>query len=130
MSYPYGPEPYPTFGTVEGDVDAVSTACWTELNRLDRLAASAERRTALATDEMRFAHSLSEAQRAGLALGFALDAAGVDEPERFLQDLFAVMEDKVVGGINDRARGNEERLAAELFGDKRQSHSFLNRSGQ
>lgn len=65
MGYPYGPEPYPTFGTVEGDVD---------------------------------------------------------EPERFLQDLFAVME--------DRARGNEERLAAELFGDKRQSHSFLNRSGQ
>lgn len=116
MSYPYGPEPYPTFGTVEGDVDAVSTVCWTELNRLDRLAASAERRTALATDEMRFAHSLSEAQRAGLALGFALDAAGVDEPERFLQDLFAVMEDKVVGGINDRARGNEERLAAEQFG--------------
>ena len=71
---------------------------------------------------MRFAHSLSEAQRTGLALGFALDAAGVDEPKRFLQDLFAVME--------DRARGNEERLAAELFGDKRQSHSFLNRSGQ
>lgn len=65
MSYPYGPEPYPTFGTVEGDVD---------------------------------------------------------EPKRFLQDLFAVME--------DRARGNEERLAAELFGDKRQFHSFLNRSGQ
>lgn len=65
MGYPYGPEPYPTFGTVEGDVD---------------------------------------------------------EPERFLQDLFAVME--------GRARGNEERLAAELFGDKRQSHSFLNRSGQ
>lgn len=65
MSYPYGPEPYPTFGTVEGDVD---------------------------------------------------------EPKRFLQDLFAVME--------DRARGNEERLAAELFGDKGQSHSFLNRSGQ
>lgn len=91
MSYPYGPEPYPTFGTVEGDVDAVSTACWTELNRLNRLAASAERRTALATDEMRFAHSLSEAQRVGLALGFALDAAGVDEPERFLQDLFAVV---------------------------------------
>lgn len=47
---------------------------------------------------------------------------GVDEPERFLQDLFAVME--------DRARGNGERLAAGLFGDKRQSHSFLNRSGQ
>ena len=118
MSYPYGPEPYPTFGTVEGDVDAVSTACWTELNRLDRLAESAERRTALATDEMRFAHSLSEAQRAGLALGFALDAAGVDNPERFLQDLFAIMEDKVVGAINDRARENEERLAAELFGDQ------------
>lgn len=88
MSYPYGPEPYPTFGT----------------------------------DGMRFAHSLSEAQRASLALGFALDAAGVDEPERFLQDLFAVMEDK--------ARGNEERLASELFGDKRQSRLFLNRSGQ
>lgn len=122
MSYPYGPEPYLAFGTVEGDVDAVSTACRTEPNRLDRLAASAERRTALATDEMRFAHSLSESQRAGLALGFALDAAGVDEPERFLQDLFAVME--------DRARGNEERLAAGLFGDKRQSHSSLNRSGQ
>lgn len=122
MSYPYGPEPYLAFGTVEDDVDAISTACWTELNRLDRLAASAERRTALATDEMRFAHSLSEARRAGLALGFALDAAGVDEPERFLQDLFAVME--------DRARGNEERLAAGLFGDKGQSHSFLNRSGQ
>lgn len=116
MSYPHGPEPYPTFGAVEDDVDAVSTACWTELNRLDRLAESAERRTMLATDEMRFAHSLSEAQRAGLALGFALDAAGVDEPERFLQDLFAVMEDRVVGGINDRARGNEERLAVELFG--------------
>lgn len=65
MGYPYGPEPYPTFGTVEGDVD---------------------------------------------------------EPERFLQDLFAVME--------DRTRGNEERLASELFGDKRQSHSSLNRSGQ
>lgn len=65
MGYPYGPEPYPTFGTVEGDVD---------------------------------------------------------EPKRFLQDLFAVME--------NRARRNEERLAAELFGDKRQSHSFLNRSGQ
>lgn len=65
MGYPYGPEPYPTFGTVEGDVD---------------------------------------------------------EPERFLQDLFAVME--------DRARRNEERLAAELFGDKRQSRLFLNRSGQ
>lgn len=73
MGYPYGPEPYPTFGTVEGDVD---------------------------------------------------------EPERFLQDLFSLMEDKVAGGINDRARGNEERLASELFGDKRQSHSFLNRSGQ
>lgn len=65
MSYPYGPELYPTFGTVEGDVD---------------------------------------------------------EPKRFLQDLFAVME--------DRARGNEERLAAELFGDKGQSHSSLSRSGQ
>lgn len=82
MSYPYGPEPYPTFGT----------------------------------DEMRFAHSLSEAQRASLALGFALDAAGVDEPERFLQDLFSLTEDKVVGGIDDRARGNEERPAAEQFG--------------
>ena len=65
MSYPYGPEPYPTFGTV---------------------------------------------------------AAGVDEPERFLQALFSLME--------DRSCGNEERLAAELFGDKRQSHSFLNRSDQ
>lgn len=111
MSYPYGPEPYPTFGTVEGNVDAVSTACWTDWTAL-------RRRAALATDEMRFAHSLSEAQRAGLALGFALDAADVDEPERFLQDLFAVMEDKVVGGINDRACGNEERLASELFGDQ------------
>ena len=40
----------------------------------------------------------------------------------FLQDLFAVME--------DRARGNGERPASELFGDKRQSHSSLNRSGQ
>lgn len=130
MSYPYGPEPYLAFGTVEGDVDAVSTACRTEPNRLDRLAASAERRAALATDEMRFAHSLSEAQRAGLALDFALDAAGVDEPERFLQDLFSLMEDKVAGGINDRARGNEERLAAGLFGDKGQSHSSLSRSGQ
>lgn len=118
MSYPYGPEPYPTFGTVEDDVDAISTACWTELNRLDRLAASAERRTALATDEMRFAHSLSEAQRVSLALGFALDAAGVDEPERFLQDLFSLTEDKVVGGIDDRARGNEERPAAEQFGGR------------
>lgn len=122
MSYPYGPEPYPTFGTVEDDVDAISTAYWTELNRLDRLAASAERHTALATDEMRFAHPPSEAQRAGLALGFALDAAGVDEPERFPQDLFAVME--------DRSCRNEERLASEPFGDKRQSHSSLNRSGQ
>lgn len=65
MDYPYGPEPYPTFGTVEGNVD---------------------------------------------------------EPERFLQDLFAVME--------DRSCRNEERLASELFGDKRQSHSSLNRSGQ
>lgn len=128
MSYPHGPEPYPTFGMVENDVDAVSTACWTELNRLDRLAESAERRTALATDEMRFAHSLSEAQRAGLALGFALDAAGVDEPERFLQDLFAVMEDRVVGEINDRARGNEERLAAELFGDQPRGKSGTTRS--
>lgn len=79
---------------------------------------------------MRFAHSLSEAQRIGLALGFALDAAGVDEPERFLRDLFSLIEDKVVGGIDDRARGNEERLAAGLFGDKGQSYSFLNRSGQ
>ena len=122
MGYPYGPEPYPTFGTVEGDVDAVSMACRTEPNRLDRLAVSAERRAALATDEMRFAHSLSEAQRAGLALGFALDAAGVDEPERFPHDLFAVME--------DRSCGNGERLAAEPFEDKRQSHSSLNRSGQ
>lgn len=43
MGYPYEPEPYPTFGTVEGDVDAVSTACRTEPNRLNRLAASAER---------------------------------------------------------------------------------------
>ena len=43
---------------------------------------------------MRFAHSLSEAQRTGLALGFALDAAGVDELERFLRDLFAIMEDR------------------------------------
>lgn len=65
MDYPYGPEPYPTFGTVEGNVD---------------------------------------------------------EPERFLQDLFAVME--------DRSCRNEERLASELFGDKRQSHLSLNRSGQ
>lgn len=65
MGYPYGPEPYPTFGTVEGDVN---------------------------------------------------------EPERFPQDLFAVME--------DRSCGNEERLAAELFGDKGQSHSSLSRSGQ
>lgn len=55
---------------------------------------------------------------------------GVDEPKRFLQDLFAVMEDRVVGGINDRARGNKERLASELFGDKRQFHSSLSRSGQ
>ena len=116
MSYPYEPEPYLAFSTVEGDVDAISTACWTEPNRLDRLAASAERRTALATDEMRFAHSLSEAQRASLALGFALAAAGVDEPERFLQDLFSLTEDKVVGGIDDRARGNEERPGAEQFG--------------
>lgn len=49
-------------------------------------------------------------------VGGALDATGVDEPERFLQDPFSPMEDKVAGGINDRARGNEERLAAELFG--------------
>lgn len=65
MGYPYGPEPYPAFGTV---------------------------------------------------------AAGVDEPERFLQDLFSLME--------DRSCGNGERLAAEPFEDKRQSHSSLNRSGQ
>ena len=65
MGYPYGPEPYPTFGTVEDDVD---------------------------------------------------------EPEWFPQDLFAVME--------DRSCRNEERPASELFGDKRQSHLFLNRSGQ
>lgn len=130
MGYPHGPGRYPTFGTVRHAVDAVSTACRTKLNRLDRLAASAERREALATDEMRFAHSPSEARRTGLALGFALDAAGVDEPERFLQDPFSLMEDKVAGGINDRARGNEERLAAELFGDKGQSHSSLSRSGQ
>ncbi len=99
-------------------------------NRTVWTASRRRRRAALATDEMRFAHSPSEAQRAGLALDFALDAASVDEPERFLQDLFSLMEDKVAGGINDRARGNEERLAAELFGDKGQSHSFLNRSGQ
>lgn len=63
MSYPYGPGPYPTFGTVEDDVDAISTAYWTELNRLDRLAASAERHTALVMDEMRFAHPPSEDKR-------------------------------------------------------------------
>lgn len=92
MSYPYGPEPYPTFGT----------------------------------DGMRFAHSLSEAQRAGLALSFALDAAGVDEPERFLQDLFSLTEDKVVGGIDDRARRTVRRPAR----GKERGYSPLNRSGQ
>lgn len=121
MSYPYGPEPYPTFGMVEHDVDAVSTACWTELDRLERLTSMAERRTTLATDEMRFAHALSANQRAGLALGFALDAAGVDAPEWFLQDLFALMEDKVAGGINQRAKDKEEALAAQLFGGEGQS---------
>ena len=118
MSYPYGPEPYPTFELVEREADTASAACWTEKARLDRLAERAERRSVLATDEMRFAHSLSDCQRAGLALGFALDAAGVDDPERFLQDLFAVMEDGVVGGINAQARKREDELTEKLFRDK------------
>lgn len=45
---------------------------------------------------------------------------GVDEPERFLQDLFAVME--------DRDRGNEERLAVELFGGQPREKNGATRS--
>lgn len=45
---------------------------------------------------------------------------GVDEPERFLQDLFAVME--------DRARGNEERPAVELFGGQPREKNGATRS--
>lgn len=109
MSYPYGPEPYPTLGMVEHETESMAAACWTELERLERLSEQAERRTMLATDEMRFAHALSDCQKAGLAFGFALDAAGVADPDLLLRDLFALMEDRLAGKANSRARKREQQ---------------------
>lgn len=108
MSYPYGPEPYPTWEQVEHCHTEAEAAFWSQKERLDMLAGRAERKPMLATDEMKAAYAMSDCERAGLAFGHALDTAGIDEPERFMRDLFNLMEDGLVARENRNARNRED----------------------
>ena len=113
MSYPFGPEPYPTWGMVERCHTETETACWTEKNRLDSLVEKAALAPGLATDEMKTIHALSDCERMGLAFGHALDTAGVETPERFIQDLFSLMDEGLVERENEAARKREREYAEQ-----------------
>ena len=89
MSYPYGPESYPTIEKLETDyfLDTFRTVLFYEMNRLEKSGKSGVDSFGLA-----FAR----------ALVYATDWDDQDLG-RFLQDLFAVLEDKVISSADECA---------------------------
>lgn len=109
MGYPYGPEPYPTFGEAEASVDVLRASYMTEKDLLDRETEFAFNHPELASAWQKGLAAQSEAALSGLAFGRALDSLGLTNgSDRFMQDLFAIMDDQLVSERNERAKEDEE----------------------
>ena len=112
MSYPYGPENYPTFEKLESDynLDALRSAYYYDLHRMGK-----ERVDKCAREKLHFEgehgenefygslyHSDNDGEPTvedrGIAFAHALEYVFGDESslDRFFQDLFSMLEDKIV----------------------------------
>ena len=137
MGYPYGPEPYPTWGMLERDGTFRSTLYESHTRHVDALmhdkAESFRSRPVTINinaqvddhdgewlDELlESLHSPSEemleptdrenAEAWGMALADAIVASGIEGAgiDRLFNDLTAMIEDHVVGDINRKARESE-----------------------
>lgn len=114
MSYPYGPEYYPTFEKLENKfmLESLKSVFYYELHRIksEKVKEFEKNRLAFDINGTRDAGDYyggvdrgiypeePTAEDMGLAFGRALEYAmdGDDEMNRFFQDLFAILEDKTV----------------------------------
>lgn len=137
MSYPYGPEPYPTWESLERWHDAFANALYAERGHarqtmLERRRERARNRPITinitvnggtdeetldetvrraveetqAGDECQELDEREEMDAWGLAFARALEQAGIDctDADRLFRDLCNILEDKVIGGVNEKAR--------------------------
>lgn len=146
MSYPYGPEPYPTWDELERWQEQFRTALYSERERILRDMMERERERVLsrpitinlsvdgkamedpeqlesviehaimgATDCVDEPSSRQESEAWGLAFAHALMEVGVEDMsmDRLFQDMCNILEDRVVGKVNDEAREREKALWEE-----------------
>lgn len=136
MSYPYGPELYPTWENLERWQDAFRTALYAEheharetmLERKREQArnrpltvnitidgqsdtdtdtlADAIRQAILDMDDDLYLTEQEEREAWGIAFAHAIGQTGVDSDDmsRLFQDMCNILEDKVIGEINEKAR--------------------------
>ena len=136
MSYPYGPESYPTWEMLERDRETFANTLHAEYERIQedllrRKREQARQRPINITidakllDRARDAESLTDAileaiheedefwlseteemEAWGLAFAHAVGQTGIDSDDmgRLFQDMCNILEDKVIGGINEKAR--------------------------
>lgn len=136
MSYPYGPEAYPTWETLEHDRDTFANILYSEHDRIQKEMERRKREQARQRpinitidakllDRARDAESLTDAileaiheedefwlseteemEAWGIAFAHAIGQTGIDSDDmgRLFQDMCNILEDKVIGGINEKAR--------------------------
>lgn len=136
MSYPYGPELYPTWENLERWQDSFRTALYAEHEHaretmLERKREQARNRTLtvnitvdgqsdtdtdtladairqaiLDVDDDLYLTEQEEREAWGIAFAHAIGQTGVDSDDmsRLFQDMCNILEDKVIGEINEKAR--------------------------
>lgn len=158
MSYPYGPEPYPTWDELERWHDDFRTAlyaehehaCETMLERkreqarnrpltvnitidgqsdtdADTLADTIRQAILNTEDDDLYLTEQEEREAWGIAFAHAIGQTGIDSDDmnRLFQDLCNILEDRVVGKVNEEAREREKALWEE---DRRRWESQRNRN--
>lgn len=146
MSYPYGPEPYPTWDELERWQERFRGALYSERERILRDMVEREREQVLsrpitinlsvdgramddseqlesiiehavmgATDYVDEPSSRKEGEAWGLAFAHALMEIGMEDTgmDRLFQDICNILEDGVVGKVNEEAREREKALWEE-----------------
>lgn len=112
MSYPYGPENYPTWESFEPYVDTMRITYGVEYERLQREVEFANANPELASKAQKFLASKTDSELQGLAFGVALEATD-HECGYFMRDLFAILDDKVIGKINQHERDLEKLIETD-----------------
>ena len=128
MSYPYGPESYPTWERLEQNRDTFANILYSEHDRIQKKMEQRKREQARQRpinitidakllDRARDAESLTDAILEaiheeddiwlwGIAFAHAIGQTGIDSDDmgRLFQDMCNILEDKVIGNINEKAR--------------------------